>query len=120
MRRAASGITKALHRSTVSSSRSLSAPIALIRPCFHSVLARPSSTVPASEYRRNTSTGSYGRDHALESRRRHMSSDSMAGGSEPPKSKYMEKEAMIREAQKAVRDFYKEGAYQVPTVTAVS
>lgn len=48
--------------------------------------------------------------------RRCMSSGSAAGtggvdGSPP--SKYMEKEAQIRESQKMVRELYKEGSYQV-------
>lgn len=48
--------------------------------------------------------------------RRCMSSGSVAGaggGDSSAPSKYMEKEAQIRESQKMVRTLYKEGSYQV-------
>lgn len=47
--------------------------------------------------------------------RRNMSSDLGGGGDVAAPNRYKEKEAMIREAQKMVRQLYKEGFYQVPT-----
>lgn len=114
MRRAADGVDKIVRRFVASRPEPRISLVATARshPIRHLV------ALPAHTPARETSVGADTHDlgYRFACRRATVRFSSTTPGSEQSeraKSRYLEREGMIRETQKAVRQLYKEGMYQV-------